>query len=951
MKNIQRIQRSIESIKRKDMSEMNGQRSDVMNDDILGLILKRLDLKDMFCLKLVSQQFRDCVKEVLQKKTEVSVGLEDQKTSQNISWFKPNFEANVWNRIDITSAVSLRGIDLALDDNRNSNIESTVSQFRGVKKLYLASTVISLKTMQLFVKQWPQLQEIYIYDIQIQRLSDQTITEWTQLLSNIKHLSIGCMRSKYIPFLRDLITQLRSLQSVNVRNFNSYYADPTIPLPVLADCLPPNIHSLRIDVSPAETQALDVITNRCTKLKTLCISETHLCISQTPVEGLDFWNLRLPLICDRLNSLKYLTLILDIVSAKDFAKNIAKLKHLKKLVIKMSGLAHFQYFGNRMNFDTREMARHMRPMVTLNTLSLSRVVCPPNGWSDFCKVFPNVRRLRIDYTYYRCDCPHEQHYCEHCFYRSMVSVSNLSQLKHVILSNVTPITRHVLDLFASVDHLSILSLQYSLAIEELIPFITETLANGGGVFRLDLFPDVRPDLIQRVAAMDAALPERICSYKSSGKHFGALTCKSCKPFFRRNALKNKVFKCKTNGKCVIDRNTRKSCRKCRLNKCLSVGMKKENIRNEEEKQLRRILVEENRRKRQNRGSSDDNMRTSTDEYKSYSNSDEEPDSQNSKNIINISLAVDSRRKQNSNKDFLNDLLVDSSISQEMINCEIKEIVDYIEDKAKADDERDSDSHAIDVYKTIEKPFVDCFIELQDSRLRELMAVTKVWDIPSVFANHMVQITNRQIMDYMSGIFYDKEVKNVITLSKSLSTFERICDNDRIALVKYGCMDILCLRSVTSYDTINEYWRIVLNEEISFLMRADILKSIRNDVYMIYIDYFTSICHELDSDPIILDLLTAIVLFNPDRQYLIHKEAVKQEQNLYIYLLQRYLRLKYKSECQAEFKFGRLCRTLKEIYLLGENQLKLAQQDDPAIYGPLWTYYLNSGDKSSDNAER
>ncbi|CAG2174817.1 unnamed protein product, partial [Oppiella nova] len=59
-----------------------------------------------------------------------------------------------------------------------------------------------------------------------------------------------------------------------------------------------------------------------------------------------------------------------------------------------------------------------------------------------------------------------------------------------------------------------------------------------------------------------------------GRHFGAITCESCKAFFRRNANKDKLLECPSDGKCKINANTRKLCQKCRLNKCLAVGMKK-----------------------------------------------------------------------------------------------------------------------------------------------------------------------------------------------------------------------------------------------------------------------------------------------------------------------------------------------------------------------------------------
>ncbi|UXI18636.1 hypothetical protein NH340_JMT04579 [Sarcoptes scabiei] len=79
----------------------------------------------------------------------------------------------------------------------------------------------------------------------------------------------------------------------------------------------------------------------------------------------------------------------------------------------------------------------------------------------------------------------------------------------------------------------------------------------------------------------------VCGDKALGYNFNALTCESCKAFFRRNALRNKRFICISGTKCNLNPKTRKYCRKCRLDRCFEIGMKKEWILTEEEKFLKR----------------------------------------------------------------------------------------------------------------------------------------------------------------------------------------------------------------------------------------------------------------------------------------------------------------------------------------------------------------------------
>ncbi|KAL3125914.1 hypothetical protein niasHT_009443 [Heterodera trifolii] len=72
-------------------------------------------------------------------------------------------------------------------------------------------------------------------------------------------------------------------------------------------------------------------------------------------------------------------------------------------------------------------------------------------------------------------------------------------------------------------------------------------------------------------------PCQVCGDKSTGTHYGTVSCNGCKGFFRRTILRSQKFTCRFNKQCVIDKNYRCACRFCRFQKCLSAGMKKEAI--------------------------------------------------------------------------------------------------------------------------------------------------------------------------------------------------------------------------------------------------------------------------------------------------------------------------------------------------------------------------------------
>ncbi|XP_026104666.1 androgen receptor [Carassius auratus] len=82
--------------------------------------------------------------------------------------------------------------------------------------------------------------------------------------------------------------------------------------------------------------------------------------------------------------------------------------------------------------------------------------------------------------------------------------------------------------------------------------------------RSDIFP------------MDFFLPPQrrclICSDEASGCHYGALTCGSCKVFFKRAAEGKQKYLCASRNDCTIDKLRRKNCPSCRLKKCFEAGM-------------------------------------------------------------------------------------------------------------------------------------------------------------------------------------------------------------------------------------------------------------------------------------------------------------------------------------------------------------------------------------------
>ncbi|CAG2104241.1 unnamed protein product [Medioppia subpectinata] len=76
------------------------------------------------------------------------------------------------------------------------------------------------------------------------------------------------------------------------------------------------------------------------------------------------------------------------------------------------------------------------------------------------------------------------------------------------------------------------------------------------------------------------------------RNFCATTCESCKAFFRRTALRITVLHCASNGLCEITAQTRKLCQKCRLQKCLAIGMRNDKELSEQIDEINSCLTGE-----------------------------------------------------------------------------------------------------------------------------------------------------------------------------------------------------------------------------------------------------------------------------------------------------------------------------------------------------------------------
>merc|ERR1719471_1584739 len=98
------------------------------------------------------------------------------------------------------------------------------------------------------------------------------------------------------------------------------------------------------------------------------------------------------------------------------------------------------------------------------------------------------------------------------------------------------------------------------------------------------------------------IPCKICGDKSSGVHYGVITCEGCKGFFRRSQSSVTNYQCPRQKNCVVDRVNRNRCQFCRLQKCMALGMSRDAVKfgRMSKKQREKVEEEVNFHQSQNR---------------------------------------------------------------------------------------------------------------------------------------------------------------------------------------------------------------------------------------------------------------------------------------------------------------------------------------------------------------
>uniref|UniRef100_A0A8C1BSF7 Nuclear receptor subfamily 1 group I member 2 n=1 Tax=Cyprinus carpio carpio TaxID=630221 RepID=A0A8C1BSF7_CYPCA len=380
---------------------------------------------------------------------------------------------------------------------------------------------------------------------------------------------------------------------------------------------------------------------------------------------------------------------------------------------------------------------------------------------------------------------------------------------------------------------------------------------------------------------------QVCGDKSTGYHFNAMTCEGCKGFFRRAMKRPAQLCCPFQNACVITKSNRRQCQSCRLQKCLSIGMKRELIMSDEAVEKRRMQI---RRKRMQ----------------------EEPVtlSPQQETVIQELLTAHHKTFDMTCTNFIQFRPLDGdqeSMSEQGLKTNSGSVFHAAMHKTLSEDamlQNDSFSSPSSPSSSFHSP------ENKERKQRKSVIFTTL--------PHFTDLTTHMI-------------KNIINFSKTLAMFRDLIIEDQIALLKGATFEIILIHFNMFFNEETGIWECgPLQYCLDDAMRAGFQRHLLD--HMMNFHYTLRKLHLHEEEYV---LMQAISLFSPDRPGVTHHSMIDRNQEIVALTLKTYIEAK-RSEPNKHLLYPKIMACLTEMRSMNEEYTKqvLKIQDIQPDVSPL-----------------
>uniref|UniRef100_A0A8C5DJU2 Nuclear receptor ROR-alpha-like n=1 Tax=Gouania willdenowi TaxID=441366 RepID=A0A8C5DJU2_GOUWI len=382
------------------------------------------------------------------------------------------------------------------------------------------------------------------------------------------------------------------------------------------------------------------------------------------------------------------------------------------------------------------------------------------------------------------------------------------------------------------------------------------------------------------------IPCKICGDKSSGIHYGVITCEGCKGFFRRSQQSNASYSCPRQKNCQIDRTSRNRCQFCRLQKCVSVGMSRDAVKfgRMSKKQRDSLYAEVQKHRLQQQIGHAPSQHTdvgSPDQAESPPPPRYMDEEQSSPEGGFVSSQADPGGGAEAS------LHLDVQASPDQSGLDINGIkpesmCGSTDGFSLFTDDDDSSAAELDVLaELVCKSHLETCQYLKD----ELQQISFLQEEVEIYQNKP-----QEAMWQLCALKLTEAIQYVVEFAKRIDGFMELCQNDQIVLLKTGSLEVIFVRMCRVFDS--EKNAVFFDGKFA---RPQVFEALGcDDLISSVFDFATSMCSlQLSEDE--LALFSAFVLLSADRLWLQDKLQVEKLQQKAFHALQLVLQKNQREE--------------------------------------------------------
>ncbi|XP_051555064.1 nuclear receptor ROR-beta-like isoform X2 [Myxocyprinus asiaticus] len=474
------------------------------------------------------------------------------------------------------------------------------------------------------------------------------------------------------------------------------------------------------------------------------------------------------------------------------------------------------------------------------------------------------------------------------------------------------------------------------------------------------------------------IPCKICGDKSSGIHYGVITCEGCKGFFRRSQQNNAMYSCSRQRNCLIDRTNRNRCQHCRLQKCLALGMSRDAVKfgRMSKKQRDSLYAEVQRhqqlsqeclaglgsgltsRDHEETGEDSANSRPYSSGCSSTTLSDlDDIDALPDGLLFDLPLTPEETREyctlemlgggsgsgsssnQSSPESSMVDLTEAGRVKHEYILYENSLLTHSLLGSLP-------DNCSLHDIERITQNVVKSHLETCQYSTEELKKLN--WNVYTPEETRSFQLKSAECMWQHCALHITNAIQYVVEFAKRISGFMDLCQNDQIILLKAGCLEVLLIRMCRAYNSSNN--TMFFDGKFA---SPQLFKALGCDDLVNAIFELAKSLSRLQLNEEEMALFSAAILLAPDRPWLTESQQVQKLQEKVYVALQHSLHMNGATTEKLDKMVSKLPQ-MKSIYNLHIDKLeffRLVHPETAYSFPPLYREVFGSEINFPDSTSR